>query len=306
LFYSPENDRGGRAAVTDRYFIAQCFYSYSTQLMINAAKVLGKSSDVIYYIQLLKKIKEAFLSQYVTANGLMLSNTQTAYVLALMFEMLPDSMRARAAERLVENIRDYNYHLTTGFLGTPYICHVLSRYGYNSIAYRLLLEETYPSWLYSVKWGATTIWERWNGIKSDSTFAPASMNSFNHYAYGAIGDWLYRVVAGIDTYEDAPGYKHSIIKPHPGGGLTYVNADLETVYGKLSSHWRQQADGFYLDAEIPANTSSEVYLPSSTITNITGSGQQLSDIKGLVFSKTPDGYVQLSLGSGSYHFKVSR
>ena len=170
LFYRPDDDNSGRAAVTDKYLIAQCFYAHSTQLLINAAKVLGKTDDVTFYTDLLQKIKEAFLKEYVTPNGRLVSGTQTAYVLALNFDMLPQNLREQAAKRLVENIKSYNDHLTTGFLGTPYLCHVLTRFGYDSVAYKLLLQKTYPSWLYPVTMGATTIWERWDGEKPDSTF----------------------------------------------------------------------------------------------------------------------------------------
>jgi alpha-L-rhamnosidase len=185
LFYRPSDDNDGRAAVTDKYLIAQAFFAHSTQLMINTAKVLGKPDDVALYTRLLDRIKAAFLKEYVTPNGRLVSSTQTAYVLALQFDMLPEALRKGAAEKLVQNIRSYGTHLTTGFLGTPYLCHVLSRYGYTDVAYDLLLQETYPSWLYPVKMGATTIWERWDGQKPDSTFQTPGMNSFNHYAYGA-------------------------------------------------------------------------------------------------------------------------
>ena len=148
-----------------------------------------------------------FLKEYVTPNGRLLSVTQTAYVLALQFDMLPENQRGKIVDELVENIKSYRNHLTTGFLGTPYLCHVLSRFGKTELAYQLLLQETYPSWLYPVKMGATTIWERWDGIKPDGSLQTPAMNSYNHYAYGAIGDWMYRVVTGIDTETDSPGYK---------------------------------------------------------------------------------------------------
>ena len=238
LFYRPDDDNDGRAAVTDKYLIAQCFYAHSTQLLINAAKVLGKNEDAAFYELLLKKIKEAFLKEYMTPSGRLVSGTQTAYVLALNFDMLPEDLRTQAADRLAENIRSYDTHLTTGFLGTPYLCHVLTRFGHNDLAYQLLLQKTYPSWIYPVTMGATTIWERWDGQKPDSTFQTPGMNSFNHYAYGAIGDWMYRTIAGLDTYEDGVGYKHSRIKPHTGGEFTQVSAELETYYGKLSSTWK--------------------------------------------------------------------
>src|SRR5205823_2361451 len=143
LFYRPDDDNDGRAAVTDKYLIAQCFYAHSIQLLINAANVLGKTDDVQTYSALLQKIKDAFLKEYMTPNGRLVSGTQTAYVLALNFDMLPENLRKQAAERLAENVEGYDNHLTTGFLGTPYLCHVLTRFGYDSIAYKLLLQDTY-------------------------------------------------------------------------------------------------------------------------------------------------------------------
>jgi alpha-L-rhamnosidase len=269
LFYSEPDDRGGYSAVSDRYLIAQCFYAHSVQLVINAARVLGKREDVAEYSALLPKIKEAFLREYVSPNGRLSSNTQTAYVLALQFDMLPDSLRAQAAKRLVSNIHEYEDHLTTGFLGTPYLCHVLSRFGYDSVAYTLLLQKTYPSWLYPITRGATTIWERWDGIQPDSTIDKASMSSFNHYAYGAIGDWLYRVVAGIDTDDSLAGYQHIIIRPHPGGGLTWVKAGLTTKYGKINVHWKYLHKQFSMEVDIPAGTTATIQAPDNDLRHYT-------------------------------------
>jgi alpha-L-rhamnosidase len=302
LFYRPFDDLDGRSAVTDKYMIAQCFYAHSTQLLINTAKVLGKTEDVQTYSQLLQQIKEAYVQEYVTQKGRLISGTQTAYVLALNFDMLPEQMRQQAAERLVQNIKDYNTHLTTGFLGTPYLCHVLSRFGHTDVAYQLLLQESYPSWLYPVKMGATTIWERWNGIRPDGTFEPASMNSFNHYAYGAIGDWMYRVVAGLDTYEDAPGYKHIKIQPHIGGGLTDVSATLQTYYGPVASHWKVMEKQLQLEVTIPPNTTATVYIPTSEAAAITESNLPLGSVKTIKMIGQENGYARVELGSGHYVF----
>ncbi|HXD76448.1 MAG TPA: family 78 glycoside hydrolase catalytic domain, partial [Puia sp.] len=306
LFYRPFDDNDGRSAVTDKYLIAQCFYAHSTQLLINAADVLGRKEDIATYSALLKKIKAAFLREYVTPNGRLVSGTQTAYTLALEFDMLPEEMRDQAVQRLVRNIQDYGYHLTTGFLGTPYLCHVLSDFGYASVAYRLLLQETYPSWLYPVKMGATTIWERWDGIRPDSTFETPGMNSFNHYAYGAIGDWMYRVVAGIDTYAADPGYHHSRIDPHPGGSLTEAGAGLETGYGLLSSHWRLDHDTLSMDIVVPVNTRSSVYIPAPDGGLITESGHPLASVKEIQIDNVGRGFVVARVGSGTYHFKIYR
>ncbi|MBD0285834.1 MAG: alpha-L-rhamnosidase, partial [Flavisolibacter sp.] len=193
----------------------------------------------------------------------------------------------------------YNNHLTTGFLGTPYLCHVLSRFGYDSVAYNLLLQETYPSWLYPVKMGATTIWERWDGQKPDGTFQTPSMNSFNHYAYGAIGDWMYRVMTGIDTYDDEPGYKHIRIQPHIGGGLTEATSDLQTYYGTVRSHWKTDNGRLQFDITIPANTRATVYIPAKNTASVQESGKSLTKD----FSAMQDGgYVRVEVGSGTYRF----
>ena len=306
LFYRPFDDNDGRSAVTDKYFIAQCFYANSVQLVINTAKVLGNSNDVQTYTALLQHVKDAFLKEYVTPNGRLVSSTQTAYVLALNFDMLPEAMRKDAAAYLVKNIRSYGNHLTTGFLGTPYICHVLTRFGYSDVAYDLLLQDTYPSWLYPVKMGATTIWERWDGEKPDSTFQTPGMNSFNHYAYGAIGDWMYRKMVGLDTYDDAPGYKHIKIQPHIGGGFTHASASLQTYYGKLSNAWKIENNTLTMDAEIPANTTATVYVPAASADAITESGKALSSATEIKIISYDDGYVVLQLGSGMYHFAVKK
>ena len=306
LFYRPFDDNDGRSAVTDKYLIAQCFFAYSTQILFNTATVLGKTADAEYYKNLLQKIKTAFVNEYVTPYGNLVSGTQTAYVLALHFDMLPEVLQKNAAEKLVTNIKNYGDHLTTGFLGTPYLCHVLSRFGYTDVAYKLLLQETYPSWLYPVKMGATTIWERWDGIKPDSTFQVPSMNSFNHYSYGAIGDWMYRVMAGLDTDESEPGYKHIIIKPHVGGGFKNAAATLQTYYGTASSGWKIITDKILFDVEIPPNTTATIYLPAKATEAITENGTALSAIKDISITGSEEGYVILKVGSGKYNFEVKQ
>lgn len=301
LFYTMDNDREGLAAITDRYLIAQTFYAASTQNLINAAKVLGKNDEVKTYTALLKDIKEAFNCEYVTPSGQLVSNSQTAYVLALNFDMLPEDKRQQAAQRLVENIRSYNDHLTTGFLGTPYLCHVLSRYGYTDVAYQLLLQDTYPSWLYPVKMGATTIWERWNGIKPDGTFETVTMNSFNHYAYGAIGDWMYKVVAGINTIE--PAYKTMLIAPKLGGGFTSAEAKLETMYGEVSSAWKVADGKVSLNITVPANTVAQIVLPGAANAQVIESSVEISKIESIQNIRKREHDLVFDIGSGSFHFE---
>ncbi len=300
LFYAGTNYEDG-AALTDKNLIAQAFYAYSTQLLINAARILQRGDDVQKYTQLLYNVKKAFQSEYVTPNGRMISGTQTSYVLALNFDLLPENLRESAAKRLVNNIQDYDEHITTGFLGTPYICHVLSRFGHTDIAYDLLMKESYPSWLYPVKHGATTIWERWDGIKPDGSFEDPGMNSFNHYAYGAIGDWMYRVIAGINTDENSPGFHKIIISPHPGGKLSSAQAELETLYGKVKSAWSIDNGIFTLDVIVPPNTTAEIVLPSVT-DQITEGGFDINTIKEITGIQKIGNDEHLNVGSGTYHF----
>jgi alpha-L-rhamnosidase len=306
LFYRPFDDNDGRSAVTDKYLLAQCFFAHTTEILFKTATVLGKTEDALYYKNLEEKIKAAFVKEYMTPSGRLVSGTQTAYVVALQFDMLPEELRKQAAERLVENVKSYGYHLTTGFLGTPYLCEVLSRYGYTDVAYRLLLQDTYPSWLYPVKMGATTIWERWDGIKPDGTFQVPSMNSFNHYAYGAIGDWMYRVAAGLDTKEEAPGYQQLRIEPHTGGTFTSMEASLKTNYGLASSGWKLNGNGLTLDIVIPANSSATIYLPAADAAGITESGMPLTNQKDLNIQGTENGKTVVKAGSGSYHFEIKK
>jgi len=283
--------------MTDIPYISQCWFAHSTQLLINAAKILGKSDDVVTYSSHLKSIKQAFLKEYITPGGRAISNTQTAYILALYFDMLPQQQQKSAVDRLVDLIHKNKDHLSTGFLGTPFLLPVLSRYGYDTLAYTLLLQDSPPSWLYPVKMGATTIWEKWEALHSDGT--PDS-TSFNHYSYGAVGDWLYRTIAGINDDDEAPGYKHSIIQPRTGGGLTYAIGRLNTPYGKLSSHWQWDKDDLLLDLEIPANTKTTVFLNVRNATDITEAGSQTSPASNL----TADKPYTLSLPSGTYHFRL--
>ncbi|MCU0373672.1 MAG: glycoside hydrolase family 78 protein [Chitinophagaceae bacterium] len=299
LFYRPDDDNDGRAAVTDKYLIAQCFYAHSADLLAKAAKVLGNSADAAYYRQLAVAIRAAFQKEYLTPSGRLVSGTQTAYVLALQFDMLPEAQRQQAAARLAHSVKDYG-HLTTGFLGTPYINHLLTKYGYHDLAIKLLLRVKYPSWLYPVTMGATTIWERWDGQKPDSSFQNPGMNSFNHYAYGAIGDWLYKKVAGIDVDENAPGYRHIIYKPYPVDTLGHVKAELTTPYGKAAAEWELRGDKAYYKVVVPPNTTASVYLPVQGSTPIMEQNQMLKAQP--VAGDTKDSRALIKIGSGTYVF----
>lgn len=297
------------APVTNNELIATAFFAYCVSLMQHIAQVLGKQEDAEMYRQLFDKVKTAFNAEFVAPNGRVGPGSQTAYVLALHFDLLPEKLRPLAAQRLADEVRKADYHLTTGFVGTPYLCHVLSRFGYTDLAYELLNQESYPSWLYPLKKGATTIWERWDGIKPDGSFQDVGMNSFNHYAYGAIGEWLCRVVAGIDVDATESGYKHTLIQPQPGGGLTHVRAALSSPYGELAVTWQLTDADFRLGVTIPPNARATVRIPAERLSQVTESGERIVLFRGAVKSasgglsaKAKGGIVTIEIGSGRYEF----
>jgi alpha-L-rhamnosidase len=302
LFYHPPvNNHTEPDGYTQPDFIATAFYAYSTKLLSMAAKELGKTDDEKLYTELFNKIKDVFVHEYVSPAGRVGTNSQTSYVLPLMFDLLPEQLRQNAAQFLVNDIKSRRNHLSTGFLGTSHLCHVLSRYGFTDTAYDLLLQETYPSWLYPVKMGATTIWERWDGQKTDSTFQDPGMNSFNHYAYGAIGDWMYRVSAGIELL--TPGYKHIIIQPHPSKRLNYAKASFESSYGTIASGWERKDGKIIVKIKIPANTRATIILPVNIASKVTESGKTISGNTDFTDVRTAGNDLLMEAGSGEYSFE---
>jgi alpha-L-rhamnosidase len=304
LFYHPPiNNHPEPDGYTEPDYIATAFYAYSTRLLSLAAKDLGKTDDEKTYAELYDKIKNVFVYEYVTPAGRVGTESQTSYVLALMFDLLPDQLRQNAAQFLVNDIKSRRNHLSTGFLGTPFLCHVLTRFGFTDVAYDLLLQETYPSWLYPVKMGATTIWERWDGQKTDSTFQDPGMNSFNHYAYGAIGDWMYRIAAGIETM--GPGYKHIVIQPHPSKRLSYAKASFESSYGTIVSGWERKDGKILVSVKIPANTYATIILPANSASKIIETGKAVAGNKDFKNLKTVENNIVFETGSGEYAFEIN-
>lgn len=307
LAYSPE-EREKKTPNTNKYIITQAYYAYSLRIMMNTAKVLDITEDEIYYANLLEQAIKAFHTAFINEKGDLISQSQTAYSIALEFGMIPHRLEKQAAARLVELINDFG-HFTTGFLATSSLPHILLKYGYGDLAYELLEREEYPSWLYPITMGATTFWERWNAIKPDGNFQtqkPQS-NSFNHYAHGAIGDFLYRKVAGLNmaSGEDAVGYKHILIKPYPGGRLKHACATLETYYGKVASGWQLNDNQMTITVEIPVNTQATVYLPSTKLKNITEGGKSIELITGLTILRQEENqYTVIQIGSGKYQFNI--
>lgn len=288
-------------ATTGKDLIATAFFARSSDLLARTARVLGKQDDAAKYAALFSKIKPAFHREFVSAAGRVGENTQTAYVLALHFDLLPDELRPLAAERLARDVRQHG-HLTTGFVGAPYISEVLTRFGYLAEAYLLLNRDTYPSWLYPVTQGATTIWERWDGQKPDGSFQDKSMNSFNHYAYGAVGNWMYRVMAGIDADEAAPGYRHILIQPRPGGQFSGVAATYQSMYGPVGSSWTLKNGTFRLAVDVPPNTRATVRLPDAELDGLTEGGVPVSTAPGIAARRQDGRDVIVEIGSGHYEF----
>ena len=266
--------------ITSTDLIASAFFAHSTQLVIQAGQVLGK--DVSAYRKLYQNVLAAFRKAYLesilsydlditkTVDHLDGKVTQTAMVLILQFDLCKEEERPIIVERLVKLIDYFGGKMATGFVGTPYILHTLSKNGRVDVAYDLLFNEDPPSWLYSVNLGATTMWEHWNGIKEDGTFWSADMNSFNHYAYGAIGDWLYGVVAGIQITE--PGYKKVTLSPQPDQRLGYVTASVKTPYGELSSSWEYGNETVKYKFVIPEGITAHIILPGGHSQTVSGGG----------------------------------
>lgn len=290
-------------ATTDKDLIATAFFAYSSHLLSKTAEILGKEADAKEYRQLFENVKKAFRKEYMTATGRLSSNTQTAYVLALAFDLAPDEQKEVLARRLANDVRSFG-HITTGFLGTPMISSVLSRNGYDDVAYMLLFRQKYPSWLYPVTMGATTIWERWDGIKPDGSFQTTGMNSFNHYAYGAIGNWLYSRVAGIRQEPGSAGYKKIIIDPVTDNRLQFAEAAHHSVYGQIVSRWEVNNGRFHLKVVIPANTTAKIYLPAKDADSITEGGKSIDRVKEISVQGTVDGKTVLAIGSGEYNFST--
>lgn len=303
LYYHPgEFDHTTSDGHTDRELISTAFYAYSTSLLLRAADILGKADEKAMYTELLRKIKDAYNREYVSPSGRVYSGSQTSYVLSLMFDLLPEEKRANAAAYLVQDIRGRGNHLSTGFLGTPYLCHVLSRFGYDSVAYDLLLQESYPSWLYPVKMGATTIWERWDGLRPNKTFQDKGMNSFNHYAYGAIGEWMYRRMAGINTDLSVPGYKKFVIAPVPSARVDSISAVYESPYGKIHSAWKKTNMGYEYNIRIPANSSARITLTHNPKEALVVNGKKADPASYAVKGDK----LEMELGSGIYSILTSK
>lgn len=242
--------------------IGTAYFAYILSLMAETATLLSLPEEAEMYRERRVKVVQAFRDRFVTAQGQLVSGTQTAYVLALVFDLLPEHQRAVAGAELVRNIQKRDYHLSTGFVGTPYLLFALEKSGHLDVAYRLLEQTTYPSWLFPITNGATTIWERWDGWTPEKGFQNKDMNSFNHYAYGAVGAWMVQSVAGLDIDPKQPGYRHILFVPKPGGSLTWAEASLKTAQGTVSIRWELTQNGMEIALEVPSGCTATLFLPT--------------------------------------------
>ena len=248
-------------SATPRDFIGTAYFAYSAGVMSEIASILGRTADAERFARHRARSVEAFNRNWVTPSGRLAVQTQTAHLMALAWDLLPADQRPGVFDRLLELLAERGWHLSTGFLGTPLLCPVLTRFGRVDIAYQLLLDEDYPGWLFPVKHGATTMWERWNSWTPDGGFGSVGMNSFNHYAYGAVGAWMYETIGGIGIDPERPGYSHIRIAPLPDARLGWAEAELQSPRGLVSCRWEISGDTIAVDAVVPANATATLHLP---------------------------------------------
>ena len=292
---------------TNISMLSTAYFGYDARLMREMAKALGKTDDAVYYDKLYRNISRAFCNYFFDSEGYTIEgnhegtprmDTQTSYLLPLAFLELPEDLQQKAVKHLLEAIERSNYHLQTGFLGTPLLCNVLSNFGHNDIAYKLYTQTEYPSWLFPVKQGATTMWERWNSYTIKEGFGEVSMNSFNHYAYGAIEEWIMSHNLGIQRDENRPGYKHILMQPKIDDTFSFVKGGFRSVYGDIASAWEITPSGTEIEFTIPANTTATFTLPVSSMDNL----KLKKGKKGVSSKSFDDGKAVYELKSGTYKF----
>lgn len=282
--------------------IDTAFFAKGVRELAEMAAAIGEVDDATAYQELYEDIRSAYIDAFVSADGTVKGDSQTAYILTVTNGLVPDDRREVLAQQFVETLERRDWHLSTGFLGVDGLLPALTQIGRTDVAYRLLLNEDYPSWGYEIGHGATTIWERWNSIMPDGSFGPVEMNSFNHYAYGAVGEWMYRTMAGISAL--APGYARALIAPQPGEGVTSSDASLETPYGEVRSAWQVTDAGLRLDMVVPPNASAEVRLPATTHWAVREGAGPAGEANGVTFVNEANGVAAFEVGSGRYSFTV--
>ncbi len=276
------------------------YYAENARMMSEMAAAIGEDADAAEYAALSDSIREAFAKTLIASDGTVTGDSQAGYAVALGMGMVRDDQREKVGAKFVAKLKRTDYHLTTGFLGTPWLLPALTVIDRSDLAYTMLTKKSYPSWGYEIENGATTMWERWNSIMPDGSFGDVDMNSFNHYAYGAVGDWMYRNIGGISPVES--GYKKSTIAPVVDGPLSHAKGTFESVYGTISSSWKKDGKDLTLDVEVPVNTTSQVSIPAVNALSVTEGGKALEDAAGVSDVTFADGVATFTVGSGSYSF----
>ena len=300
------NDYGdwlSQGADTPKDLIGTAYFAYSTHLLAQSLRAVGRDPEADHYDRLFADIKTAFNQRYVAADGRIAGNTQCAYAMALKFELLPEALRAQAAQHLVDDIKVKGNHLSTGFVGVSYLLPVLAQAGKADAAYKLLFQDTFPSWLFSVKHGATTIWERWDGWTPEKGFQDPGMNSFNHYSLGSCGEFLFGYIGGIRPA--SPGYKTIVIDPVIQDGLTWARTSYDSINGKISTAWKTTGKRLTLEVVVPANTTATVSIPTANPTGITEHGQLVAQADGVKFLRQENGKAIFEVGAGKYQFATA-
>jgi len=281
---------------------ATAYFAYSTEILSKMAVILGYEPDADKYSKLAKSIREVFNEKFVNSDGRLKGDCQAGYAMALSFNLLPEELQKSAAEHMAREVNDYDLRISTGFHSTILLMKELSNWEYCDLAYQLLESHRFPSWLYSIDQGATTIWERWDGYVEGRGFQDAGMNSFNHYSFGSVAEFMYRTILGINPDDNFPGYKKFIIHPQPGGTLKWAKGEYQSIHGKIVSEWKLENKRFILKIKIPANTNARVIIPAKNIENITESNRPVKKAKGVELISFKNGTAIFEVLSGEYTF----
>ncbi len=302
---SRNNDYGDWLSIkadTPKDVLATAFFAHSTDILAQTADILGHKEDAERYHALYEGIKDAYIKAFVSLDGKVKGETQTGYLLSLAFNLMPDHLRAKAAQYLVDDItKNHGGNLSTGFLGVKYLAPTLTQMGHQDLAYKLLLNDTFPSWGYSIKQGATTIWERWDGYTKEKGFQDPGMNSFNHYSLGSIGEWIYSIIGGLES--STPGWKTFTLHPQPGGGVTWAKTGFDSPQGHIQCDWQRSTDGFSMNVTVPTNTTAEVWIPAASEAGVNENNKPVSQAQGVTFKGMSTGYAVFSVGGGKYAFR---
>ncbi|MFF2386317.1 family 78 glycoside hydrolase catalytic domain [Streptomyces sp. NPDC058108] len=285
---------------TPRDVLSTAYFAHSTELVAAAAEVLGRSAEAARYRALHAAIRTAFIDSYVHDDGSIEGRTQTGYLLALAFGLLPEQVVAAAVEHLAADIEKRGTTLTTGFVGTALLCPVLSDHGHAELAYALLHQDEYPSWGYSIRHGATTIWERWDGWTEHGGFQSAAMNSFNHYSLGSVGDWLFGRVAGIDQTPSSVAYSELLLRPQPGGRLTWARAEQDTARGHVACGWNLAGGVLTVSCSVPPGVTATLHMPTADPGSLQEGGEPAADRPGVLTVEPHPAGAAVRLTSGHY------